>query len=189
MHAFKHQTESTPELIAKVEAAHKHLNDCHKAAQELAGSFPFETQARYRRDPFSGRHSLIIMAPVRTPAKDEIPAGWRYLKTRNTLEPLKGAKGAEAQAALDGVQPPKLQPRDILKASGMPEYFTKPGPNFTSYMVIPTYACHDGGIFSLVDVEDLNGDFGIGRASDFGGEWTKCPVSEYYAAIEALEAA
>lgn len=188
MHAFKHQTENTPALIAKVDAAHKHLNACHKAAQDLAESFPFETQARYRREPFSGRHHMIMMVPVATPPKEQVPEGWRYLKTRNTLEPLKGSKGAAAQATLDGVQPPALQPRDILKESGMPEYFTKPGPNFSSYMVIPTYACHEGGIYSLVDVDDLTGDFGVGKTQDFGGEWVKCPVSEYYAAVEALEA-
>lgn len=189
MHAFKHQTATTPDLIARIDAAQADLNTRHKAAQDLAASFPFETSARYFRDPWNGRHSEIFIRPNTAPAKGVIPAGWRYLKTRNTVEPLAGAKGQDARDALAAVQPPKVQPRDILHESGMPEYFTKPAPNFATYMVVPTYACHDGAIYSLVNVEDLTGDFGVGNPQTFGGEWEACPVSEYYAALEAIEAA
>lgn len=189
MHAFKHQTETTPALIARIDTAQNELSSRAKAAQALAESFPFATTARYRRDPWSGRHSDIFIVPSTAPAKTEIPDGWRYLKTRNTLEPVKGPKGAAAQEALDAVQPPQIQPRDVLHESGMPEYFTKPGPGYSSYMVVPTYACHDGAIYSLVNVEDLTGDFGVGKPQTFGGDWEKCPVSEYYTAIEAIEAA
>lgn len=189
MHAFKHQTATTPSLIARIGAAQTELSTRHKASQDLAATFPFETTARYRRDPWNGRHWDIFIRPTDAPAKDAIPEGWRYLKTRDTLEPLAGAKGQEARDALAAVQPPKVQPRDILHESGMPEYFTKPGPNFNTYMVVPTYACHDGAVYSLVTVEDLTGDFGIGKPQTFGGEWETCPVSEYYAAMEALEAA
>ena len=188
MHAFKHQTATTPDLIARIEAAQAELNDRHKAAQDLAGSFPFETTARYRRDPWNGRHSDIFIRPNDTPEQGSIPEGWRYLKTRNTVEPLAGPKGQDAREVLAAVQPYKVQPRDVLRESGMPEYFTKPGPDFSSYMVIPTFACHDGAVYSLVNVEDLAGDFGVGKPQTFGGEWETCPVSEYYAAIEALEA-
>lgn len=188
MHAFKHHAATTPELIARIEAAQTELSIRHKASQDLAATFPFETTARYYRDPWNGRHSEIFIRPNAAPAKEAITAGWRYLKTRNTLEPLAGAKGQDAKEALAAVQPPKVQPRDILHESGMPEYFTKPGANFNTYMVVPTYACHDGAIYSLVDVEDLTGDFGIGKPQTFGGDWETCPVSEYYAAIEAMEA-
>lgn len=189
MHAFKHQTDTTPALIAQIEAAQTELHHRAKASRALAESFPFETSARYWRDPWNGRHSSVFMRPSAAPAKTEIPEGWRFLKTRNTIEPLKGTKGAAAQAALGAVQPPAVQPRDVLHESGMPEYFTKPGPGYGHYMVVPTYACHDGAIYSLVNVEDLTGDFGVGKPQTFGGEWEECPLSEYYAAIEAMEAA
>ena len=189
MHAFKHQTPNTPALIAQMEQAQDGLNRAAKASKALAASFPFPVTSRYRRNPFNGKHGETFLIPDRTPQKGQIPAGWRFLKTRNTLEPLAGAKGQEARDALVAIQPPSVQPRDVLLKSGMPEYFTKPGPNFNTYMVVPTYFPHEGAIYSLVNVEDLTGDFGIGNPQTFGGDWETCPVSEYYAAYEAMEAA
>ena len=188
MHAFKHQTATTPELIARIEESQKQMNAAARASQTLAETFPFPVTSRYRRNPFNGKHGETFMVPDQTPQKDQIPDGWRFLKTRNTVEPLAGVKGQDARDALAAVQPPKVQPRDVLHESGMPEYFTRPGPGFSSYMVFPTYACHDGAVYSLVNVEDLTGDFGVGKPQTFGGEWETCPVSEYYAAIEAMEA-
>ena len=185
--AFKHHTLQTPALITELDAATEDLNSRHKAAQDLAASFPFPVKAKYRRDPFTGRHSEIFLVPDGTPSKSEVPEGWRYLKTRDTMEPARGAVGKEAVTALEAVQPPTRQPRNVLRESGMPESFTKPGPNFTTYMVVPTYFHHDGVIYSLVNVEKLVSDFAGEKEATFDGGWVECPVSEYYAAYEQIK--
>ena len=189
MFAFKHANESTPELIRAMDAAHAELQAAHRKGFDLAATFPFPVKPFYRRG-WGGEHRQVALRPesITAMGEAEMPEGWRYLKGRDTIEPRPGKRGEHARELLESIQLPKVQPRTVLHDSGMPEYVTKPAPGLATYMVLPTFFEHDGAIYSAVDVPTLSTDFAGNESRAYWDQWEECKLSEYHAALEALQA-
>lgn len=107
------------------------------------------------------------------------PAGWRYLKSRDRLEPARGKAGDAARAWLNEHQPPAdADGRTVMEAHGLPRT-TGLGATFSTGMVsTPQIFEHDGSVWALYD-----------RKPEKECTWTPRKLSEYHAAREAFEAA
>jgi hypothetical protein len=107
------------------------------------------------------------------------PAGWRYMKSLNRLEPVaRGKAGEAARAWLAAHQPsPAEDGRAVLEGHGLPRT-TGMSAMFSSGTVsTPQIFEHDGTVWALYD-----------RKPERECTWTPRKLSEFHAAREAFEA-
>jgi hypothetical protein len=159
--------------IAEIEAAQEVLNDLQTRARELAASIGKGVVARFRRRSLtSDTNQVVFGLDVESTVLAE---GWRYVKTRDAVEPVRGAKGDDARKALAALEAPAAQPGSIIEATGMPMVFMYPGRIYNTQ-----WMHHDGALYALLPDEDT--EF---RNDPIEGDWVQVPLSELYAADEA----
>lgn len=163
--------------ITEIEAAQAVLNELQAKARELAASIGSGVTARFRRRAFTGDTSEVILGLQ--PGGKITADGWVFVKTRDAVEPSRGAKGEAAREALAALEVPAVQPGSIVEATGMPQTFMHPGRIYTTQTMH-----HDGAIYALLPDEDSTF-----KNDPITGAWVKIPLSELYAADEARVAA
>lgn len=164
--------------ITEIEAAQEALNDLHARVRELAESIGSGVTALFRRRGFSEVVSEVILG-LQHEGK-VTSEGWVYVKTRNSVEPARGAKGDAAREALAAIEIPAVQPGTIIEASGMPLAFMDTGRIFRTQ-----WMHHNGALYALLPDEST--EF---RNDPITGDWEEIRLSELHAADEArLDAA
>lgn len=157
--------------ITEIEAAREVLNDLQTRARELAAGIGSGVTARFRRG-FGNNTSQVILG-LQDGGKITA-AGWVFVKTRDAVEPVRGAKGDAAREALKALEVPAVQPGSIVAATGMPQTFMHPGRIYNTQ-----WMHHDGALYALLP--DADDTF---RNDPITGDWVKIPLSELYAADE-----
>lgn len=159
--------------IEEIKAAQANLNELQEKARELAGSIGKDVIARFRRSGFSDDTSEVVLSlGVESTTLAE---GWRYVKTRDAVEPVRGAKGDAAREALSALSIPILQPGAIVAGTGMPQVFMHPGRLYRTQ-----WMHHDGALYALLPDED-----NTFRNDPITGDWVEIRLSELHAADEA----
>lgn len=159
-------------VIAEIEAARAVLSDLQTRAREFAASIGSGVTARFRRG-FGNETSQVILGLQHG---GKITAdGWVFVKTRDAVEPARGAKGDAAREALKALEVPAVQPGSIVAATGMPQMFMHPGRIYNTQ-----WMHHDGALYALLPDEDstFNND-------PITGNWEEIRLSELHAADEA----
>lgn len=159
--------------ITEIEAAQAVLNDLQSRARELAASIGTGVTARFRRSAF-GRDTREVVLGLQ-PGGKITADGWVFVKTRDAVEPVRGAKGEAARAALAALAVPAVQPGSIVAATGMPQSFLHPGRVYTTQ-----WMHHDGALYALLPDED-----NTFRNDPITGDWEEIRLSELHAADEA----
>lgn len=114
------------------------------------------------------------------------PEGWRYIKSRERLEPVHGAAGEAARAWLKTYQLP-TDPRMVLHNLGLPRHGRKPHPNgFSEMLTEPRIVAHNGMLWANYGDSVPDDRFSSVPGPD-GGLWQRRKVSEFYAAAEAAD--
>lgn len=164
--------------IEEINAAQSQLNNLQDKARELAASIGTGVEARFRRGGFSDDTSEVLLSL--TLESTVLAEGWRYVKTRDAVEPVRGAKGDAARESLAALKVPAVQPGAIVAGTGMPQVFMQPGRIYrTQWMQ------HDGALYALLPDEDSTF-----RNDPIAGDWTEIRLSELHAADETrLDAA
>lgn len=159
--------------IAEIKAAQAQLDELQDKARELATSIGKDVIARFRRGGFSDDTREVALGLTTEGAV--LADGWRYVKTRDAVEPVRGAKGDAAREALAALKAPAVQPGAIVAGTGMPQVFMHPGRIYrTQWMQ------HDGALYALVPDEDSTF-----RNDPITGGWVEIRLSELHAADEA----
>ncbi|MET4144106.1 hypothetical protein [Arthrobacter sp. UYCo732] len=169
--AFKLANAST--TIDEITAAQSKLNDLQNKARELAASVGKDIIVRFRRSGFSDDTSEVILS-LGVESTD-LAEGWRYVRTRDAVEPVRGAKGDAAREALAALTIPVLQPGAIVAGTGMPQVFMHPGRLYRTQ-----WMHHDGALYALLPDEDTTF-----RNDPITGDWEEIRLSELHAADEA----
>lgn len=163
--------------IAEITAAREALNDFQDRAGTAAAATGAGVVARFRRRGFGSCVGEVVFGLDRE--STVLADGWRYVKTRDAVEPVRGAKGDAARKTLAALQAPEVQPADIVAATGMPMFTMHPGRlHNTQWMH------HDGTLYALL--ADESTDF---RNDPITGAWVQIPLSELHLADEARLAA
>lgn len=158
--------------ITEIEAAQEALNGLQRQARELAASIGSGVTARFRRRAFSDDTSEVILG---LQDGGKITAeGWVFVKTRDAVEPARGAKGDAAREALAALEVPTVQPGSIVAATGMPQVFMTPGRVYRTQ-----WMHHEGALYALLP--DLDETF---SNDPITGDWEKILLSELHAADE-----
>jgi hypothetical protein len=159
--------------ITEIQAAQEALNDLQRRARELAASIGSGITVRFRRRAFGNDTSEVLLG-LQNGGKITAE-GWVFVKTRDAVEPVRGAKGDAAREALVTLAVPDVQPGTIVGATGMPMMFMLPGRIYT-----PQWMHHDGALYALLpdDDEDSQND-------PITGDWIEIRLSELHAADEA----
>lgn len=159
--------------ITEIEAAREVLNDLQTRARALAASIGSGVTARFRRRGFSDDTSQVTLG---LQLGGKVTAdGWVFVKTRDAVEPVRGAKGDAAREALKALEVPAVQPGSIVAGTGMPQTFMRPGRIYTTQ-----WMHHDGAIYALLP--DADDTF---RDDPITGNWEEIRLSELHAADEA----
>lgn len=165
------------DTIARIDAAREALDDFQARAESAAAAIGKGVAARFRRRGFGSCVGEVVFGLDRESAV--LADGWRYVKTRDAVEPVRGAKGDAAREVLAALQVPEVQPADIVAATGMPMFTMHPGRlHNTQWMH------HDGTLYALL--ADESDDF---RNDPIAGAWVQIPLSELHLADEARLAA
>lgn len=163
--------------IAEIVTAQSHLNDLQDKARALAASIGTAVTARFRRRASSDDTSEVVLGLQN--GGSVTAEGWKYLKTRDAVEPVRGAKGDAAREALTALEVPSVQPGSIVESTGMPQSFMAPGRHYRTQ-----WTHHEGALYALLPDEDTT------FSNDpITGNWVEIPLSELYAADEARLAA
>jgi hypothetical protein len=163
--------------IAEITAAKEALGDLQDRARELAASIGKGVVARFRRRSLTSDTSGISFG---LEVESTVLAdGWRYVKTRDAVEPVRGAKGDAAREALAALEVPAVQPAAIIGATGMPMISMYPGRIYNTQ-----WMHHDGALYALLPEEST--EF---RNDPVTGDWVQIPLFELHLADEARLAA
>lgn len=109
------------------------------------------------------------------PGDGEPPAGWRYLKTYDRIEPMRGKPGAGARAWLsDHQMPAEANVRAVMAAHGLPIHVQGAMDDGIG-LYLPSIALYGDRLWATCSVEMTECTWNRGR------------LSEYYAAKEAAE--
>lgn len=160
-------------VIAELQTAQAGLNNLQEKAGELAASVGAGVTARFRRKGFSDDTSEVVLGL--DAEGTTLADGWRYVKTRDAVEPVRGAKGDAAREALAALEIPAVQPGAIVAGTGMPQTFMVPGRIYRTQ-----WMHHDGALYALLPDDD--GSF---RNDPITGDWEEIRLSELHAADEA----
>ncbi len=172
--AYKLSTAAA--TIAEITAAQEVLGDLQARARELAATIGKGVVARFRRRGFGTDTSEVTFG---LDVESTVLAdGWRYVKTRDAVEPVRGAKGDAARDALAALEVPAVQPASIIEATGMPLVSMHPGR-----ICRHQWMHHEGALYALLPDES---EF---RNDPVTGEWVSIPLSELHLADEARLAA
>ncbi|HEX9088667.1 MAG TPA: hypothetical protein VF867_14205 [Arthrobacter sp.] len=159
-------------VIAEIEAARAVLSDIQTRAHALAASIGSGVTARFRRGFGNGTSEVVLGLQHGGKITAE---GWVFVKTRDAVEPVRGAKGDAAREALAALDVPAVQPGSIVEATGMPQMFMHPGRIYTTQ-----WMHHDCALYALLP--DADDTF---RNDPITGDWEAIRLSELYAADEA----
>lgn len=158
--------------IDEIKTAQSQLNDLQDQARELAASIGKDVIVRFRRgfghDAAEVNFSLNVESTV-------LADGWRYVKTRDAIEPVRGAKGDAAREALAALTIPVLQPGAIVAGTGMPQVLMHPGRIYRTQ-----WMHHEGSLYALLPDDDQTF-----RNDPITGDWVEIWLSELHAADEA----
>jgi hypothetical protein len=117
---------------------------------------------------------------------DDPPAGWTYRKGRGYLVPRPGKAGEPARAFLDRHKKIGADPRVALADHGLPFDSRVPMADGRYSLRKPVVFEHDGALYAKFSgdprVDPLSG-------KDRGCTWPEIPLSQYYAALETVQAA
>lgn len=173
-----YKLENAEATIQAVKTAQDGLSDLQTRADQLAAEIGPDVTARFRRRHFGYDTSEVILGISKDGA--ELAEGWRYLKTRDAVEPVRGSKGDAARAALATLEVPVVQPSSIVGSTGMPMTLMRPGRLYTTQ-----WMHHEGTLYALLPDED-----DTFRDDPITGDWKEIRLSELHAADEArLDAA
>lgn len=165
-----------PNAAATIEAikeAQAGLDELQGKARELAASIGSGVTARFRRRAFGNDTSEVILGLQ--PGGKITADGWVFVKTRDAVEPVRGAKGDAARDALSALEIPTIQPGSIVAATGMPQVFMTPGRIYRTQ-----WMHHDGALYALLpEVDDTF------QNDPISGDWVEIRLSELHAADEA----
>lgn len=159
--------------ISEIKTAQEALVVIQDCARELAESIGSGVTARFRRRAFGNDTSEVIFG-LQHGGKITTD-GWVFVKTRDAVEPARGARGDAAREALVAVEVPTVQPSSIVESTGMPMTFMHPGRIYTTQ-----WMHHDGALYALLP--DSDDSF---RNDPITGNWEEIRLSELYAADEA----
>ncbi|MBG0739047.1 hypothetical protein IV500_06485 [Paeniglutamicibacter antarcticus] len=159
--------------IAEIAEAQARLNELEVSAREVAATIGKDVSVRFRRDGFSNDTSEVVFGLDVESAV--VADGWRYVKTRDAVEPVRGSKGDAAREALANLAVPVVQPGSIVADTGMPQVFMTPGRLYrTQWMQ------HNGDLYALLPDND-----DAFRNDPITGDWKEIRLSELHAADEA----
>lgn len=111
------------------------------------------------------------------------PQGWHYLKGRDLLLPRRGRAGDEAREFLERHKKIGVDPRVVLSEHGLPTESAVPTSGGYSLRK-PVVFEHEGALYAK-----YTGEVRHELGNDTGSTWPAIPLSQYYAALEAVQAA
>lgn len=115
---------------------------------------------------------------------DDPPVGWVYRKGRELLLPRKGRPGQPAVDFLERHKDIGGDPQVALQEHGLAAHSTLPS-GFGYAIRRPTVFEHAGALYAKYTGE-IKGVLG---ATEEGCTWPEIPLSQFYAALEAVQAA
>lgn len=169
--AFK--LENAEATIEAIKEAQSGLNGLQDRARALAAEIGPDVTVRFRRGHVGNDTSEVILGIKGFEAK--LADGWKYIKTRDAVEPVRGPKGDAARAALAALEVPAIQPGTIVGATGMPMSMMLPGRFYTTQ-----WMHHEGALYALLPDDDQTF-----RNDPITGDWNEIRLSELHAADEA----
>lgn len=169
--AFK--LENAEATIEAIQEAQSGLNDLQDRARALAAEIGPDVTVRFRRSHVSNDTSEVILGTSKYEA--QLADGWKYIKTRDAVEPVRGPKGDAARAALAALEVPTTQPGAIVGATGMPMSMMLPGRFYTTQ-----WMHHEGALYALLPDDDQ-----AFRNDPITGGWKEIRLSELHVADEA----
>lgn len=163
-----------PEAVAAFHAAHKLFNEHGQRVIDDAEKLGNNKGILHR----SGFGSLPHFVGLIPDDPDNPPAGWRYLKSRDQLEPIARGKAGEParQWLADHQFPPEADVREVLTKHGLQRTVSY-GDETGFYMGGPDLLEHDGTLWARYGAEAEK------------CTWQRRKLSEFYAAAEAAELA
>jgi hypothetical protein len=116
--------------------------------------------------------------------ENDPPLGWVYRKGREMLQPRRGNAGLEAEEFLRRHRTIGGDPRVALAGHGLPTESAVPSRDGSYSLRKPVVFEHDGALYAKYTGE-VRHELGNGT----GCTWPAIPLSEFYAALEAVQAA
>lgn len=107
-------------VVAYVEARGLFSQWRRDAAAFVLGLGPLIEGATGRH--FTGEQSGVRLLLARGAKPADLPEGWRYVKTRDTVEPKLHAAGAAARELYEPFKETPRQPVTVLKEAGVPAW-------------------------------------------------------------------
>jgi hypothetical protein len=162
-----------PTIVAAYETADRLFHDMMKRAATDALALGKNKGLLVLRG--AGWGVLTSIAGLAPDDPDDPPAGWRYLKTRDRLEPQRGLGGGDARRWIADHQPgADADVRGVLETHGLPRSIDYCRDD-QYYIGTAAIVLHDGTLWARFDAE----------AKDC--TWPRRKLSEFYAAVEAAE--
>lgn len=133
-------------IMERISAGRSRLLELQKRADQAAKTINPCLRARLT-GPDSGARNTTVFTPGFHAAHPlELPEGWRFVKTRNAVEPCRGAAGASARQVLAALQPDFEQPAHVIREAGLPETFT-----VGSETSRPEWFTYNGAVYAFID--------------------------------------
>jgi hypothetical protein len=173
-----YKLENASATIEAIKSAQEGLADLQDRAHKVAAGIGPDVTVRFRRRNLTNDTSGVSFGVRKDDAA--LAEGWRYVKTRDAVEPVRGAKGDAGREALESLEVPMVQPNSIVGSTGMPMLFMRPGRVYTTQ-----WMHHEGSLYALLPDED-----DTFRDDPITGDWKEIRLSELHTADEArLDAA
>jgi len=154
-------------------AEHAH----HQTMRAAIDAMPGAKGTIVRQGIFHARDRIIALIPD---GSGQVPDGWRLV--RGNLEPRRGMPGDNARAWLEAHQPSDV--RAVLTGHGLPRFSTRPAGGGRVLNYEPVIFEQDGTLWAC-----YRGKPGDLLNSSATCTWTPRRLSEFHAALEAVEAA
>lgn len=116
--------------------------------------------------------------------RNDPPEGWLYLKSWGCLRPRKGKAGQDAEKFITRHRKIGVDPRVALSEHGLPTESAVPAGDGRYYLRKPVVFEHEGALYAKYSGEVR---YELGRTE--GCTWPAIPLSQFYAALEAVQAA
>lgn len=126
--------------------------------------------------------------PVILDAEDpqDPPVGWIYRKGRDLLLPRTGNPGQPAREFLERHKKIGGDPRVVLAEHGLPTESGVPLSDGRIAMRKPVVLEHDGALYAKYSGDPRTDPL---SGKDRGCTWPQIPLSQFYVALEAVQAA
>lgn len=116
----------------------------------------------------------------------DVPEGWVYTQKRDYLTPRRGARGDAARAFIERHKGIGADPRVAMAEHGLPYDSRVPMHDGRISLRKPVVFEHEGALYAKYSGDPRTDPL---SDKDRGCTWPEIPLSQFYAALEAVQAA